>query len=227
MKDKILLLCKRLNKFTLDEIATISEIDSEDLKTVLNELIDENKITNSADYYCYNKQKINFGNTKSIATFFQYHDKNTIDLIIRCFCAEIPVIKTSLIIEPSRNSVSNFYAFFRKRLYEKQYQKLEILFNKNPKIPSIRSLYDKKIYLYNYNNEIFVAEKPLKTSKTLVHHTKSELQYVFKMYYRVRRQFLNHSFSNVVAFVAYEKIWQQVYAQKDKENILREFFNIS
>ena len=45
MKDRILQLCKRLNKFTLDEIAIISEIPADNLFPVLNELICENKLS--------------------------------------------------------------------------------------------------------------------------------------------------------------------------------------
>ena len=39
MKERILKLCKRLNKFSLDEIETISEIDSEELKPIIDVLI--------------------------------------------------------------------------------------------------------------------------------------------------------------------------------------------
>ena len=44
MKDRILQLCKRLNRFTLDEIATISEISADKLLPTLNELILESKL---------------------------------------------------------------------------------------------------------------------------------------------------------------------------------------
>ena len=45
MTERILQLCKRLNKFTLDEIATISEISGDNLLPVLNELISEDKLS--------------------------------------------------------------------------------------------------------------------------------------------------------------------------------------
>ena len=41
MSDRILQLCKRLNKFTLDKIVTISEIPEDKLLPVLNKLIIE------------------------------------------------------------------------------------------------------------------------------------------------------------------------------------------
>ena len=56
MKDKILQLCKRLNKFSLDEIATISEIETENLKNILDELIAENKIIEENGQYFYVKK---------------------------------------------------------------------------------------------------------------------------------------------------------------------------
>lgn len=44
MKERILKLCKRLNKFSLDEIETISEIDSEELKPIIDGLIHEERL---------------------------------------------------------------------------------------------------------------------------------------------------------------------------------------
>ena len=73
MKDKILQLCKRLNKFTLDEIATISEIPADNLLPVLNELICENKLSLENNIYSYQKKqnvsdKYAFGFEKEIDT---------------------------------------------------------------------------------------------------------------------------------------------------------------
>ena len=51
MKDKILLLCKRLNRFTLDEISTISELEPNKLLPIINELISENKLLQENGVY--------------------------------------------------------------------------------------------------------------------------------------------------------------------------------
>ena len=56
MKERILKLCKRLNKFSLDEIETISEIDSEELKPIIDGLIHEERLTYCDGTYYYNKR---------------------------------------------------------------------------------------------------------------------------------------------------------------------------
>lgn len=57
MKDKILLLCKRLNRFTLDEISTISELEPNKLLPIINELISENKLLQENGVYFYSKKQ--------------------------------------------------------------------------------------------------------------------------------------------------------------------------
>ena len=57
MSDRILQLCKRLNKFTLDEIVTISEIPEDKLLPVLNKLIIENKLSLENNIYSYQKKQ--------------------------------------------------------------------------------------------------------------------------------------------------------------------------
>ena len=57
MKDRILRLCRRLDKFTLDEISTIAEdVDEAVLELLLLTLVKEGKLTLRNDLYFYNKQ---------------------------------------------------------------------------------------------------------------------------------------------------------------------------
>ena len=44
MKERILRLCKRLDKFLLDEIEMVSELETEELIPILSELKNENKL---------------------------------------------------------------------------------------------------------------------------------------------------------------------------------------
>ena len=57
MTERILQLCKRLNKFTLDEIVTITEISVDNLLPIINALISENKLTKNQEQYIYHKQE--------------------------------------------------------------------------------------------------------------------------------------------------------------------------
>lgn len=51
MKDKVLRLCKRLDKFTLDEIGTISELNSEVLLPLLEMFVKNKKLIKNVYIY--------------------------------------------------------------------------------------------------------------------------------------------------------------------------------
>ena len=55
MKERILRLCKRLDKFTLDEIEMVSELKTEELMPILSELKNENRLIQKGNSYFYNK----------------------------------------------------------------------------------------------------------------------------------------------------------------------------
>ena len=60
MKERVLKLCRRLDKFTLDEISTIAEdIDESVLELLLLTLVQEGKLTFRNGLYFYNKQSFN------------------------------------------------------------------------------------------------------------------------------------------------------------------------
>ena len=57
MKDRVLRLCRRLDKFTLDEISTITEdINESVLELLLLTLVQEGKLTLRNGLYLYNKK---------------------------------------------------------------------------------------------------------------------------------------------------------------------------
>ena len=93
MKERILKLCKRLNKFSLDEIETISEIDSEELKPIIDGLILEERLTYCDGTYYYNKKVCKKQQTGKLPLFFEFHKKQDIEYIIRGFCTDVEVLK--------------------------------------------------------------------------------------------------------------------------------------
>ena len=56
MKDKILQLCKRLNKFSLENLEILSEIPKNNLLPLLDELVNEGKLITRNNEYIYCKQ---------------------------------------------------------------------------------------------------------------------------------------------------------------------------
>ena len=59
MEEQILKLCKRLNKFTLENLEILSEIPKTELLPILSEFVDENKINKARNEYLFSK-KVNF-----------------------------------------------------------------------------------------------------------------------------------------------------------------------
>lgn len=232
MRERVLKLCKRLDKFTFEDILTIAEdINEATLELLLLTLVNEKRLIKNDDIYLYNKNKTNnqnsFNQNLKLPRFFQYHSKDEINLIIKCFCAEIPALKVSLIIELSDGVVGNFYSYFRQILYKTQLQKLKQFFETNPKIPSVRTLYDIKIYMYSYNNEIFLTNKPLKSTMPDKRHLKEEMRNMNVSYYKIRRVFQNYAFTKSIGEIAYEKLWMQNKKQDAKLRILKYLLNIS
>ena len=59
MRERVLRLCRRLDKFTLDEISTIAEdINESVLELLLLTLVQEGKLTLRNGLYLYNKKHI-------------------------------------------------------------------------------------------------------------------------------------------------------------------------
>src|SRR5574344_560230 len=204
MKDKLLKLAKRLNRFTLADIEPILCCDN--LENILQELVSENLLKfSNGNYFYVKKSELK----KELPNFFQFHTQDEIDMIIKCFCADIPALKTTLLIESSKTVTCNFYKFFRETIYKAQFKELKDYFDNNPKSPAIRAIYSKKVYMYYYNKKVYVAEKPLKSSFEIKKHEEVEMRKIRNSYYKVRRHFLNYSLQKVLVEVVVERLWRQ------------------
>lgn len=114
MKERILRLCKRLDKFSLDEIEMVSELESEELMPILSELKRENKLIQKGNSYFYNKvsaTKRTFGN---LPLCFQFHSKEEIDYILKGFCCDIEVLKMIDLFGLTKHTLDKFYKFCKK-----------------------------------------------------------------------------------------------------------------
>lgn len=56
MKNKVLKLCKRLNKVTASEIAPILMLDEKEVSNILNELVNEDKLTVREDLIYFTRK---------------------------------------------------------------------------------------------------------------------------------------------------------------------------
>lgn len=222
MKERILKLCKRLNKFSQADIETISGLKPYEILPILYELVSEKKLININDIYFYQKSNNQITKKKCLLNL-EAQPKAIIELIIKSFCADISVMKTALITELSRNTINNYYSAFRNLLYENQKQELFILHTLNPKLPSVHTLLKQKIYLYYYNGKIYMADKPLETTEDVKKHTTEETKIIHKQYCKVRTVFHNHNFISSFIQIAYEKVWFQ---NEDYNQKLHELYNL-
>ena len=206
MKNKILLLCKRLDKFDIDKIETISEIEQSELLPILDELIKENKLKLNAGVYSFITNTQHQKKPK-LPLFFQFHDKQTIDYIIRGFCADIEAKKMMVIFDTSKHVTNKFYQYLRIAIYENQLKELKELFEKNPKIPQERIYMNTKAYLYLYNHKLYVSEKYL-TSKNAHKHTNDERLEIKNIYLRSYRKVLSRSFAHRFHLHLAEEVWK-------------------
>ena len=83
MKDKVLRLCKRLDKFTLDEIETISELNSEVLLPLLEMFVKNKKLIKKGKIYQYNKNASSYLAKNRLPQRYQHHSKQDIDYMIK------------------------------------------------------------------------------------------------------------------------------------------------
>lgn len=158
---QILKLCRRLDNFTLDNLLMITEMKSEELLPILQELISECKISESNGQYSYCK-KVSVIKKYSI---FSYYNHNIVDVVIRCFCSNIPAYLAAQIAGIAGKNAIKFYDIFRAELYEKQTKQLKSFYTQKPQIARNRMFFDTELHFYIYGNQVFVSDILLESEK--------------------------------------------------------------
>ena len=219
MTERILQLCKRLNKFTLDEIVTISEISSDNLLPIINELIAKNKLSLENNVY-YFKKKQNIFNQYPI---FKYYPKTTIDLLLRCFCESVVTTKVSHILSIGEPQVQKFYTIFRSLIYNRQKKLLDNFYSKGPQNARHRVFFDKEVYLYFYDGQVFISKNLLrsKKDKPLTGQDKADFTTIYC--YISRNLTHNQNVHNLELKIA-EIIWRK---GKDFKNLYEDLYNLT
>lgn len=181
MKERILKLCKRLDKFSLEEIVSIAEdINECVLELLLQTLVAENLLIYRNEMYIYNKVKtVNINKKYSL---LKYYPSKVLDIVIRCFGAGIPSEECSYITDLPQNQVQKLYRIFRELIYIRQVAILKNKHKKEPQKYRTRTFFENQIfYFYIYNNQVFVVDKPFIASKEKV-FTKNEIKEFKKIY---------------------------------------------
>ena len=192
MKDKILKLAKRLDKFTLEDIEPI--LNCEVANEILQELVSEGLLNFDGNIYSYKEQKHSplLNLPLPLPFCFKFHSKEKIEMITKCFCAGVKSKQASFLLDIGDATMQNFYKHFRQMIYERQLNALKTHFERKPKIAKMRKFYEIPVYFYLYDAELFVVDKPLKTERQELLHTKQESLRIKVLYSRLRR-LINHS----------------------------------
>ena len=206
MKNKVLKLCKRLNKVTIDELLPILMATEGEIKPIIEELVIDGLLDNRVDgvYFYKEKQQQN----ERLPLFFECRTKEELNLIIRCFCIGLPTIKTGYVVNIDDNVIGKFFHYFRKRIYELQLEKLKELYSKKPQIARTRAYFDKSVYYYHYDKQTWVVAKPFNTTKDEKSMSKKDItEFKIDCSRIARRLFLNQR-ANYLEYHIAEIIWR-------------------
>lgn len=184
MKNKILKLAKRLETFKLEDIESIT---GEGIEDILQELVEGGRLNLVGEIYSY-KAELNL----PLPFCFKFHSQEKIEMITKCFCAGVKSKQASFLLDIADATVQNFYKHFQQMIFERQLNALKTHFEREPRIPKMRRFYDIPVYFYLYDDDLFVVDKPLKTKRKKLPHTKEESLRIKVFYSRLRRS-INHS----------------------------------
>ena len=187
--------------FRLEDIEAIMGEDG--IKEILRELVDDGQLDLVGEIYSYRESVKHL----PLPFCFKFHSQEKIVMITKCFCAGVKSKQASFLLNIGDATMQNAYKHFRQMIYERQLNALKTHFEQEPKIPKMRRFYDILVYFYLYDDELYVSDKPLKTKRKKLSHTKQESLRIKVLYSRLRRS-INHSQmkQNLAQHVA-EHIW--------------------
>lgn len=210
MKDKILQLCKRLNKFSLENLEILSEIPKSNLLSLLDEFVNEGKLITRNNEYIYCKQNPVIQNH----SIFKLYPAVVTDTVIRCFCEDIKTIKTSNIANIGEDQVQKFYTIFRTLIYQRQKRQLDSYYSKQQQKARHRKFFNQEVYLYFYFNQIFVSENILKSEDDKMFSSKEKAEFT-TIYCYLSRNLTHNTNANNLSYKIAETLWRRKRGFKD------------
>lgn len=212
MKEKVLTLCRRLKKCTLDDLVSYLEIKSDEIKPILLQLENDGCIKRNDGGILYlGKNTVSKGKIerKDINLMFEYRTPEEKEIIIKGFCLEIPPQKLCELLNLHRNCTCNYYAIFRKMIYDRQFKELLKEYDLDPQVGRYRKFYEKYAYFYVYNEKVFVSNKLLKSDKKEKEFTKKEVR-EFKITYSFLTRVESHNVNeHYMYYRLAEYIWRR------------------
>lgn len=208
MQSKILKLVRRSQSIELGDISRFLEAEIESLTAPLSNLIADGKIEKDGECYRYvNTEQRACLNESGKPDMYQLADKNTIYQIISSFCIEITSNQAAFLLNPRRNNVDKFYKHFRDEIYNKQKKELQYYFKLNPKVGRERVYKNKTVYLYLYNNNLYVSDSML-MADYLSDVTQEERMKIKNLYKRSYNKNDNHVRAKNYHIFISEEVWR-------------------
>ena len=151
-----------------------------------------------------------------------------IEIVYKCFCFGIPASQTAKIANLGNTTTETFYQYIRAKIYDKYYQELIKYFEPDPQCPQVRSFMDDvSIYIYCYDDKVYVTRKPINTNKHIRQQRPEEVKEARRMYnilYRKKfmasmRKYLDH---HLAVF-----LWKELNPNfEDQLNLIYELIHI-
>ncbi len=174
---RILRLCKRLDKFSFEDISTIADdVEESVLELLLLTLVNEKKLIKNGGIYLYNKKICANKSSLNQPQFLQHHSKQDADYMLKGFCADVEAFKMMDLFGFSTHVMNKYYTYFRTLIYEQQLKELLEYFKKTPKMSQERVYMNTKVYLYLYDHKLFVSNKYLVSKDARKHREEERLE---------------------------------------------------
>ena len=167
-------------------------------------------------------------NLNRLPKVYNFATTEQIEIVYKCFCFGIPASQTAKIANMGNTTTETFYQYIRAKIYDKYYQELINYFEPDPQCPQVRSFMDDvSIYIYCYNDKVYVTRKPINTSKHIRQQRPEEVKEARRMYnilYRKKfmasmRKYLNH---HLAVF-----LWKELNPNfEDQLNLIYELIHI-
>ena len=208
MKDKVLKLCRRLKKSSLSELTQMLEVDENEIKLALWKLEQEELIVENNGIVTLNdKKKTDQLYNRNLRLMFNYKTPEVIDLIIKGFCLNIPPQKICYMVDTSTSCLCNYYAVFRKMIYERQFRELLSSYRITPQMGKYRKFFEKYAYFYVYKNKVSVSEKLFNLSYE-TNFKIDEMREFKRMYCYLARSVSHHNNEVHIFHILAEYIWR-------------------
>ena len=143
-------------------------------------------------------------------------------MILKCFCESIITTKVSHILSIGEPQVQKFYTIFRTLIYERQKKLLDNYYLSNPQNARHRRFFNKEVYLYFYEGQVFISKNLLKSKNDKPLTTKDKADFTTIYCYISRSLTHNQNVHNLEYKIA-ETLWRR---GKDFKSLYADLFTL-